>query len=250
MSDASFASVSVLALMNGTNGSTTFTDSGPLGVALTPAGNAQLSTSNVKYGSACGLFDGTGDYVTSATNAAFSLDNGTWTIDAWLRTSQTTRADIIGQDSHYNNQGWYGITLNVASSGQIVVSKTTGAQALAATSTGINDGNYHHLALTRDGTTMRLYVDGVHVANANDTFNAPAANRGIVLGILGADHSTGPYNGRMDCFRITKGVARWTGTGSFTPPTTEDDYLQATSEPFPHYIRRSLHGGLYLPRGL
>ena len=42
--DPYYSAVSLLLPMDGTNGSTTFTDSGPNAIAVTAVGNAQVST--------------------------------------------------------------------------------------------------------------------------------------------------------------------------------------------------------------
>jgi hypothetical protein len=57
----------ILLHMDGANTSTTFTDSNSGGSAhtWTAAGNAQISTATYKLGGASGLFDGTGDFITT-----------------------------------------------------------------------------------------------------------------------------------------------------------------------------------------
>ena len=60
--DPYYSAVSLLLPMDGTNGSTTFTDSSLNGLTVTAVGNAQISTTQSKYGGASGYFDGTGDY--------------------------------------------------------------------------------------------------------------------------------------------------------------------------------------------
>ena len=52
--DPFYSAVSLLLPMDGTNGSTTFTDSGPNALAVTAVGNAQISTTQSKYGGASG----------------------------------------------------------------------------------------------------------------------------------------------------------------------------------------------------
>lgn len=63
-SDPYFSNVSLLLHMDGANGSTTFTDSGPNALTITPTGTT-ISTSQAKYG-ASGYFNGTSAYLTAA----------------------------------------------------------------------------------------------------------------------------------------------------------------------------------------
>jgi hypothetical protein len=51
---AYLANVSFLLHMDGTNGSTTFTDSGPNGLTVGAYGNAQISTAQSVFGGASG----------------------------------------------------------------------------------------------------------------------------------------------------------------------------------------------------
>src|SRR3990167_7743345 len=53
--------------MDGTNGSTTFTDE--IGKTVTANGNAQISTAQSKFGGASGLFNGAGDWIDVPSNA-------------------------------------------------------------------------------------------------------------------------------------------------------------------------------------
>lgn len=248
MSDASFASVSLLLLGNGTDTSTTIVDSGPLGLTVNLHANVQLSTSSPKFGSAAILFDGTLDYL-DASHATALTFSGDFTLDTWIKTADAGRFEIFARNHATRTSANYQLAYNV-SAGRLDW-YTGDASVLQMSSTiDIKDGTWHHVAITRSGTAVRMYVDGVHKANYTDS---PATSlgdsNGIALGATPVNVAVSDMAGRLDCARVTKGVARWTGTGGFTPPTTEGDYLAATGGPFPHFIRRSMKGGLYVPRG-
>ncbi|MGE3429317.1 MAG: phage tail protein, partial [Hyphomicrobiaceae bacterium] len=72
--DEYWNNVIALLHMDGTNGSTTFTDQ--KGHTFTATGNAQISTAQSKFGGASALFDGTGDLVSSADHADWALGAG------------------------------------------------------------------------------------------------------------------------------------------------------------------------------
>ena len=67
-----FDNVELLLHLNGSNGSTTFTDSSSNGLTVTRGGNVTISTAQAKFGGASAVFDGSGDYPT-ANNAALAL---------------------------------------------------------------------------------------------------------------------------------------------------------------------------------
>jgi hypothetical protein len=76
--DPSFASVSALLHFDGSDGSTTFTD--VTGTIWTANGNAQIDTAQSVFGGASGLFDGTGDFITTPDATKFSLSNADFCI--------------------------------------------------------------------------------------------------------------------------------------------------------------------------
>jgi hypothetical protein len=70
---------------DGTDASTTITDSETTPKAVTAADDAQIDTAQLKYGSGSILFDGTGDYLTTADHADWYMADGKFTIDFWVR---------------------------------------------------------------------------------------------------------------------------------------------------------------------
>ena len=76
--------------------------------------------------------------------------------------------------------------------------------------------NHFHVAVTRSGTTVRLFVNGVVEATA--TGNSTNFNESLTL-YIGAETGNSLYlNGYIDDLRITKGYARY--TSNFTAPTS------------------------------
>ncbi|MFB3885601.1 MAG: chitobiase/beta-hexosaminidase C-terminal domain-containing protein [Thermodesulfobacteriota bacterium] len=72
--------------MNGADGSTTFTDDAPGGShTWTAYGDAQIDTSQSKFSGASGLFDGSGDYLSSPDSDDWYWGTGDFTIDFWVR---------------------------------------------------------------------------------------------------------------------------------------------------------------------
>jgi hypothetical protein len=75
---------------------------------------------------------------------------------------------------------------------------------------------WHHIAVVRASAVTKLYIDGVQsgasYADSNnylcDLYQRP---------IIGGDGQGDPCQSYIDEFRVTKGLAQW--TGPFTPPT-------------------------------
>ena len=79
----------------------------------------------------------------------------------------------------------------------------------------LNLNTWNHVAVTREGSVFRLFVNGTQV----DTFTSSTVEIGFLNDPLtvGSYNSTGYFNGYLSDVRITKGLARY--TASFTPPT-------------------------------
>ena len=78
--DTNFGDVFLLLHMDGSNGSTTITDSSSNSFSVTAYGNAQLSTTEKKFGTASAYFDGNSDELRFTAPAL----NGDFTAEAFI----------------------------------------------------------------------------------------------------------------------------------------------------------------------
>lgn len=220
--DPNFSNVSLLLHMDGSNGSTTFTDKSLNTLPVTVTGNAQVSTAQSQFGGASLLLDGSGDYLSLADNAALELGSSNYTIEMWIRTTQSRQyATLIARgNSNFTSGSWtLLINNNSATAGDVAVYSAaySGVSPLLLT-TGVNvrDGAWHHIAWVRSGTSHYLYVDGTQRASRTSTsFTVPDMT---VTTYIGYDGNFTPrdFDGYIDELRISK-VARY--TSSFTPTT-------------------------------
>ena len=220
--DPQFGSVSLLLHGNGTNGSTTITDSGPTPKTVTAVGNAQISTAQSKFGGASIAFDGDGDALSVAGLSSlnqFTMLNVVATYECWLYLNSLpdTRSFLFGSYGTAN-LGW---TVDINSSGNIFIARNTGGLTLTLSSV-FTASSWQHLAVVSDGTTIVVYRNGISVGSVAASDNLD--NRGVI-GAVTQDFRIGarqagnilPLNGYIDDLRITNGVARY--TANFTPPT-------------------------------
>jgi hypothetical protein len=70
-----------------------------------------------------------------------------------------------------------------------------------------------HVAVSRSGTSLKMFFDGVQVASATDSTSFTDNAYGVRIG----GSSGYSFNGYIDDLRITKGYARY--TANFTPPS-------------------------------
>lgn len=180
---------------------------------LETMGNAQISTAQSKWGGGSLYFDGTGDWLVTPPNPDYAFGQSDWTIEFWINSTQTTRVDPIGWDYPYATTGWGGLIFNVSASGQMSWYENTN-QVINATGTGWNNGSWNHVAVVRNGNSVRLFLNGVQVGNTYSTAFSYGVNGtqiyGMIIGINN-DRVTGSLNGYIDDLRITKGIARYVG---------------------------------------
>ena len=207
--------------MDGTDGSTTFTDES--GKTWTANGNAQIDTAQSYFGGASGLFDGTGDYISAGDSADWQLDGGSdsneWTIDLRVKFAVDPGAGTMGFVQQYTDDNNYWVFMlnnntlrfDVFSGGSGIVSLSNAFDPEAS--------KFYHFALVKQGVTgYKMFAGGVQVGTTQtDTSVMPDFTGGLRIGRRSAGGTHFDFNGWMDEVRISKGVARW--TANFTPPT-------------------------------
>lgn len=209
--DPFFPSVSLLLHGDGTNGSTTITDSSQSPKTVTAFGNAQISTAQSKFGGASIAFDGTGDYLTVPSNAGWGFDTGDFTVESWVyrTTPVPSFASVI---SVGYAQGGFGLLFGGSS---FVYVSRPGTDVDYAFSVSVPLNAWFHLAVTRSQGLMYCFVDGTQIGSAQ----ANTRNYAQQQLVIGADGNTiaQQMRGNFDDLRITKGVARY--ISNFTPPS-------------------------------
>jgi hypothetical protein len=207
--DPDFSSVSLLLHMDGSNGSTTFTDTSTTAHTITAFGDAQVTTTSPKFGTGALLLDGTGDYLSAPSDSSLTFGTGDFTIEAWVRLDSVSTRQYI-----FSQRDTGGFTLYLLADGRLSGLAPGSNSVVQASATMVVD-TWHHVAFTRLGTSYNVWVDGV--SSATSTFSGLSGASGTsYIGYRGSD-TIELLDGRIDDLRITKGVCRY--TGAFTPPT-------------------------------
>ena len=196
--DSLFSSVSVLLDFDGTDGSTTFTDRSSNNRIVTAVNNSQLSTTTPKWGTACGLFDGTRDYL-SLPAGSLSPGTGDFTVETWVRWTNFTIGGIFHAYTALPVNSNVGLAVGYFPSPNLL-EIYTGAGNVTTRSFAPSTGTYYFIQLKRSSGSVSLWVDGVQLGAAiTDTTNY---SNYLVFPALyyDADYC---LNGRLDDFRIT-----------------------------------------------
>lgn len=213
---------SLLLHMDGTNGSTTFTDSASPSNTLVANGDAQLSTTGAKFGTACGLFDGTGDSLNIAS-PNFEFESSDFCIDFWVNNDVQNGNGFIefifaGNDFSTNRNSIELYTVaGGGNAGKVAFEffRDDVSELFILSPSVFGSGSYQHVALTREASDFRLFIGGVlSVSGSSSTATRLADNFNI--GVV-SRHST-YIDGRLDELRVVVGDAVY--TSNFTPPTS------------------------------
>ena len=260
--DVHFPYVKWLSPFDGTNGATSTTDESDINATVTFQGSSTISTTQSKFGGSS-LYspnaNPAGVYVTGAgSTVQLTAD---FTFEWWFHRIQVSVASnqasgpIYGQSS-ITTCASKGLLIGYVSTG---TSTTSGLLYCSSNASSWNVasavvlgngslgtvGQWVHLALVRSGSDWSFYVDGSRTYNGSlgsDTISAPGTN--ILLGK--SWDSTNQMEGYWDDFRLTQGLARYTGA-SFTVPTTA--HLTSAGDVNKHIVVNSDADGVAIGTG-
>jgi len=172
-----------------------------------------------------GYFDGSGDYLETPSNAAFTLgSSGDFTVECWVYATatpgnyapfMTTWSDA---NTGYPNRWFIGVH-----DSKIKWYNDAGGSAIAD-SVNIPLNTWIHVAAVRSGSTITLYKNGVSLGT--QTTSQSYTTQGSVK--AGYSGTGGAYfYGYISDARVVKGSAVY--TSAFTPPTAPLTAIANTS---------------------
>jgi len=218
-STTSAAAPLLLLHMDGTNGSTTFTDSSTFGRTVTPNGGADITTAESVFGGASANLVASGRYLELGTQSDFNFTSNVFTIEFWTKqTSTATNARFVTTGLGSTTTGSFIIGNFTAGFGVVSANNhhftvTTAEFTPIATMVGV----WTHIRVVANGTTISLYRDGVRVGNSATLTGQPInINAGNFTHIGREIAGTG-----VSCQAYIDEFAIWNvalNTGNFTPP--------------------------------
>ena len=201
-------------------GNTTVNDASSYSRSVAAVGAAS-SAAQSRFGGGSISFNGSGQYLTVADNAALELGGSDFAIECWLRTSQTTAyATIASRGTGFFESGSWSLMLNASGTGSVAVYASdfsTGAPLLSTSGINVSDGAWHHVAWVRSGTGHSLYVDGTRYANATSSFAVTNISELLAIG-TDLIFSGRNFSGFIDDFRYTVGTNRGYTGATITVP--------------------------------
>jgi fibronectin type 3 domain-containing protein len=123
--------------------------------------------------------------------------------EAWFKTTTTSGGKILGfEDANQGNGSNYDKQIYMSNNGNIVFGVYSNGVQDIETSGAYNDGNWHHVVGTQDGTGMDLYVDGglvgTNATTTNQSFTGYWRAGGGNIGSWPDQPSSFYFNGNLD----------------------------------------------------
>lgn len=185
-----------------------------------------VSNTTSKVGSTSIYFPGTTNSKIYAINPSTILfGTSDFTMEFWMNPSTLSDTmKMMGYNNYIGSSGgatWgaHQWTLAPSVGGKLrwnVYNYNTSSPLLQSTST-ITTGTWTHVAITRSGSTFRLFINGTLEATTTSSISVDDVSQySICIGwssVLGDAY----YQGYLEELRITKGVARY--IDNFTPST-------------------------------
>lgn len=224
MSDAYWSNVVLNMRMEGANDGIVFIDD--KGKTVTPSGNAKTSTTQFKYGASSLNLSTFGDKLALAASSDFDFGTSDFTWECWIY--RTAVNDVTYADALWCSQvAPIGLAVAINSTGQIGICADSSNGGEWDIHIGADPGNpygstliplntWTHVAVTRNGSTWRGFVNGVQDQTFTSSASISNAPNGYFIGHW-HDGWVRTFFGYIEDLRITKGVARY--TSNFTPPT-------------------------------
>jgi hypothetical protein len=151
------------------------------------------------------------------SNHHFDFGSDDLTMEAWvfLPTSGPVVRTLFARKNYNVNEGFYLYFLN----GTMWLTGLFGTYANhLSSSSPVPFDTWTHVALVRSGNTIAMYIGGSRVGTFSYSGAWPDLARPFTIGMDGQDVGIYPMTGTIDDVRISKGIARYSGT-TYTVPT-------------------------------
>jgi len=168
----------------------------PQDATLVYMDNSNLETSPAFYGPGnCLEFDGSSNFVSVPHNSSLNI-NSTVTVEAWVNFTDVDkeRPVVVKNGGAYY---LYASPPGYAEKAGFFIEGVSSNWLVSTTS--INDGLWHHIAGTYDGSNIKIFVDGVLENSTTGSGHATNSNQDLTIGYRNNDYL---FKGKLDEVRI------------------------------------------------
>lgn len=216
-------------------------NSTPTPLPVTIAGNTTISTAQYPTGMTKSIyFDGTGDWLTLASNAIFD-QTVDFTVEAFVRFAAVPTGSFGNYGLIFGQESSNMIKLGTASTGSGVFAfgvTKSGVGTLITGTTSVSLNTWYHVALVKSGTgtnNIKLYVNGTQEGQATGG-TAGSSTTLTYIGREGWSGDPAPLNGYISNLRYVKNTALY--TANFTAPSAP----LSINISVPAYVTNAIYG--------
>jgi len=227
-SPPNYANVKMLMVGEGTNAGTLFRDRSGKLRAMTPSGSAQVNTGLSLQGIATSLLSSGSSYLSTPSTSDLQVGTSTdFCVEAYINcTTLPTHGTILSKRD--SSSGTLEFDFFVQNDGTLAFETYAASFVVAGHASGgaISTGTNYHVAASRQGTTLRIFVNGAFVATGTQSGTINAGTAALYVGRDGTGGNL--YNGNLNFVRFTVGQALY--TAAFVPPVAADffAYVEGT----------------------
>ena len=210
-----------------------FLDSSTNNLFVTRFGNTTQGSFSPYGGGWSNYFDGTGDYLSVPSNAAFNFESGNFTIETWIniqaRPGSGVYPGIVSSRTGFTTSHAWSLYLSGDSNGAVTLNVSTSGGAPNLVIEIVSNpvlGTWYHVAVSRVGNIIYTSRDGVVTSTAYSN-SIHSSSSTLNIGRLESGSTTNAFTGHISNLRIVKGTGLY--TANFTPPVAPLRPIAGTS---------------------
>lgn len=166
---------------------------------LTPTGSTVINAVSGKGRS----FNGSSDYLSVAATPNSSVTN--WTLEAWINPDNLNQLGFATYNGNDSGGYGFGVGNGSGSAGSKLQGLFGGVAWVDSGYTFPSANQWYHIAMTRDSTTTRFYVNGIPTANTSAaTPGTVTSNYSVGMQYNSGDSPTRYFAGKVDEVRVSK----------------------------------------------
>ena len=159
-------------------------------------------------------FDGTGDYLLTATNSDLVIGSNDFTAECWIYPTSFAAVQGVIDRRRSGDAANYDWTTYLNTDNTLNFYQSGGTRI---TSSALTTNTWYHTAVVKNSGVTTLYVDGVSQGTWNDSATYPSNQ--MTFGAYGPSLASLWYSGYISNVRLVVGTAVY--TSNFTVPTSK-----------------------------
>jgi hypothetical protein len=150
-------------------------------------------------------------YLTATNNAAYAFGTGDFCVEAWVYLTATPSGQMVVGSTYQTTSSGFSFSIE----SNVLKMRMLGDPVVLSGTTTVTPNAWHHIAVTRSGTSLKVFLDGAQDGTATNSDNVVLNSTAFNIARL--PNNSGFLSGYISNLRVLKGTALYTST--FTPPT-------------------------------